>query len=39
MKKRYEAPVLIDAAKLTAASRPERLGVCNTGGSSVQLED
>lgn len=29
----YETPVLIDAAELAAADRPERVGVCITGGS------
>lgn len=35
----YEAPVLIDAAELAAADRPERVGVCGTGGSAVLHED
>lgn len=35
----YETPVLIDAAELAAADRPERVGVCNTGGSSVVHEE
>lgn len=34
----YETPVLIDAAELAAADRPERVGVCNTGGSSAVHE-
>lgn len=30
----YETPVLIDVEELAGAGRPERVGVCGTGGSS-----
>jgi hypothetical protein len=36
---KYEAPVLIDVADLAAAARPERMGVCGTGGSTLTLDD
>lgn len=36
--RQYEAPVLIDATELMASSRPERIGVCITGGSKVELQ-
>lgn len=40
MEKKYEVPILVDAAKLAAASRPERLGsTCCTGGSSSMIEE
>lgn len=35
----YEAPVLVDAADLAAAPRAERVGCCNTGGSSVVVDE
>jgi hypothetical protein len=35
----YETPVLIDAVELAAGDRPERVGVCGTGGSALVHED